>query len=284
MSFGVTVLLGALAFTVTQMVAGALLPTPWATPPDNALPWLLLANLLLSACLSVFARLSDWPPRRLALGLFAVGFLVGQFNNLIEAVFFRLFTPSAFLALLPLVTPPMAAAALVIAYVRQRTPHAAPPVARRTPGAIALRLLAVGLVYFPFYFVAGLIIFPYVRDFYAPSQLPSMATLMPWQILVRGPIFGLGVLLVTRIAPGSRRQHMLLGAVTLAGIGGVIPLIVPNPLFTDAVRWVHFCEVVSENIAVGAIAGWLLSETRAILPAPAHSAQAREEIAHGEAR
>jgi hypothetical protein len=40
-------------------------------------------------------------------------------------------------------------------------------------------------------------------------------------------------------------------------LSGIAPLLIPNPVFPDAVRWVHMCEVTSSNFVFGIIVGWL---------------------------
>jgi hypothetical protein len=46
----------------------------------------------------------------------------------------------------------------------------------------------------------------------------------------------------------------------------------PNPFFPDAVRWVHFCEVTSENFLFGAIVAWLWGQPQLTLPQMVHKA------------
>ena len=48
----------------------------------------------------------------------------------------------------------------------------------------------------------------------------------------------------------------------------VAPLIIPNPYFPDAVRWMHFYEVASSNSVFGALVAWLSGQPR-IAPAQA---------------
>jgi hypothetical protein len=38
----------------------------------------------------------------------------------------------------------------------------------------------------------------------------------------------------------------------------------PNPVFPDSVRWVHFCEVTSSNFAFGAIVAWLWGQPKLV--------------------
>jgi hypothetical protein len=135
------------------------------------------------------------------------------------------------------------------------------------------------------YITAGLIIFPWVRGFYATKQMPSPVTMVALQLFVRGPMFVGVIALVGRLLSGSRRLHALAGGAVMSILGGVVPLMVPNMFFPDAVRWVHFCEVGSSNFVFGAVTGWLMSPTRAILPAPSAAADTPvKEIAHEQAR
>ena len=41
-------------------------------------------------------------------------------------------------------------------------------------------------------------------------------------------------------------------------LGGVAPLLMPNPYLPDAVRWAHFVETSVSNLVFGALAGWIL--------------------------
>jgi hypothetical protein len=41
----------------------------------------------------------------------------------------------------------------------------------------------------------------------------------------------------------------------MAVLGGVVPLLLPSPYFSEAIRWVHFAEVVSSNFVFGVLTG-----------------------------
>ena len=104
------------------------------------------------------------------------------------------------------------------------------------------------------------------------------------QLLVRGPLLAAALTLLVRMLPGSRRLHAAAGAAAMSLFLGVIPLIVPNSILPDHVRWAHFVETVTSGFLFGAVAGWLMSAPRAILPGPARRAGAPvEEIVHGSA-
>lgn len=47
-----------------------------------------------------------------------------------------------------------------------------------------------------------------------------------------------------------------------AFLSGVAPLIIPNPYFPDAVRWMHFYEVTHSNFVFGSLVAWLWGQRR----------------------
>lgn len=102
------------------------------------------------------------------------------------------------------------------------------------------------------YFVAGSIIFPFVRDFYATQTLPSVGKIVALQLLVRGPIF-IGVcLLLGRLIVLPRWAGAFAVGAVFAILSGIAPLLMPNPFFPDLVRWVHMAEVTSSNFLFAA--------------------------------
>jgi hypothetical protein len=241
-------------------------PLPGVETPPNTLMWLVLSNLCVAGVLAWYARRSSWTGWPLAAALFVVSYGIGIFNSLIEAYVFNLFgRPGEFQALAvrslvpALLFPPL----LVWLAGRWNRPGSAPATAPpySTAGWIA-RVAACSFAYLVLYFAAGMIIFPYVQQFYTERPIPAPLTIVALQLLVRGPIFaGIG-LLITRIAPATRGEHAVMVAVAMCVLGGVAPLMVPNAYFPDAVRWVHFAEVVTSNFIFGAIVGWLLGGSR----------------------
>jgi hypothetical protein len=252
----ITTVLAALALTVTQVVVGAIVPIDVA-PAANMLPWMLVANLLLSATLAGFAREAILRGTRLALVLFGVAFVIGHLTSLIEAVVFGVLPSATVWRLVPVAALPLLAACAVVAW-RSGAPGAT-PVARGYWRLPILRALVCVVLYVVCYFVAGTIIFPYVKDFYATRYLPPGPVVAALQLLVRGPLFVAAVGVLVRLVPGTRPTHALVGLAAMVIIGGIVPLIVPNPFFPDAVRWVHFAEVVGSHVVFGGATGWLLS-------------------------
>ena len=111
-----------------------------------------------------------------------------------------------------------------------------------------------------------------MRSFYATQTLPSTGTIVGLQLLVRGPLFTLLCLLLTRMLGMPRLSGALAVGLLFTVLSGIAPLLMPNPYFPDAVRWVHFCEVVSENFIFGAMVAWLWGQPKVVeSPALAHA-------------
>lgn len=100
------------------------------------------------------------------------------------------------------------------------------------------------------------------QEFYEQLTLPSTGTIVLLQLLVRGPLFAAIGLLIVRMTAATRIEHALMVGVAMSMLGGVAPLIPPNPFLPDAVRWVHFMEVVPSNFLFGFVTGWLLGGSR----------------------
>jgi hypothetical protein len=131
--------------------------------------------------------------------------------------------------------------------------------ARPRPSLVMLRVVTLGVVYAVVYFVAGGLIYPFVRDFYTNKPLPSGGALFAVQAFARGPIFVAIGLFVVRLVGSRRREAVLATACTLSGLGGLTALLVPNALFPDSVRLVHLAEVGISNAVFGLIVGWVLT-------------------------
>ena len=124
------------------------------------------------------------------------------------------------------------------------------------------------LLYVFLYFAVGAMIFPYVKDFYATQRLPSNGAIAALQFFVRGPLFILLALAITRMLGLPRRSGALAVGLVFTLLTGVAILLVPNPVFPDTVRWAHFCEVSSEQFVFGAVVAWLWGpQTMAHTPA-----------------
>lgn len=73
------------------------------------------------------------------------------------------------------------------------------PIISKSRGQRAWRFPLCDFSYLFLYYAAGTIIFPFVNDFYANLQLPSQATIIVLQLFIRGPLFVLLCIGLTRM-------------------------------------------------------------------------------------
>lgn len=260
----VATIAGGIILTILQSVTGLVLRPLDLEMAPGMLPWVLLSNVLHAGVLAWYARKSVWSGWRLAAALFAISYGTGHASSLIEAYVFDIFGRPGLLrdiflhTLLPaLLFPPV----MVLLTRRWSRAAAAPALVRARPATGWLWRFAVcSVAYVLLYFAAGTIVFPFVQDFYAQLRLPSRITIILLQLFVRGPLFTAVGLLIVRMVPGTRVQHALMVGMAMSVLGGVIPLLVPNPLLPDHIRWAHLAEVVPSNLVFGSLVGWLFSD------------------------
>lgn len=245
-----------------QVVLGILLP-PAAPLPNTAMPWLLLSNLLVATALGLLATRSDWRGLRLALAISGIA-VVATLTNYLEGILFLTSSgidwPREILrtCLLNAIAIPL----WLLIFRKPATPQSnyhplsAKPIAERL-----WRFTVADLAYPVLYFVAGMIIFPYVRDFYATQTIPPVGEVFAMQLLVRGPIYVGICLLMTRMLGLSRVAGAIAVGLVFTTLNGIV-LIVPSGVFPDAVRWAHFYEVAVSNFAFGAFVAWLWGNPR----------------------
>ncbi len=274
-SLALRIVVGALILTGVGMAGGMVQAVSARTtiPPlaANPLPWQIAANVLVVAVLSWIAFRSRERGWRLALSLGLLLFGIASFNSFIEARFFGLFDTRETLSHLgTTLLGDLIFAPLLVLLLRAPLAGVIPDGpggewrARITP----LRLISGGAAYVVVYFVAGMIVFPFVREFYATKPMPNPLALVALQAIVRGPVFVLLLYLALRMSRMRRSEAVLMTGTALSVLGGIAPLMVPNPYFPDAVRWSHFFEVGVSNFVYGAFAGWLLTRGRTLVPAP----------------
>jgi hypothetical protein len=270
----IRLVLAFVALFVAQMIVGMLIHPSAPSMPD-AMKWMMLSNAVMVLALGLAALRSDWRDWRLARALFFVPAAI-TLADMIEGVFFlknshidwrgvTAFTLASYAVAALLWWLIFRGAPVVEAAVESGLPH-------RSLGQIAWRVMVCAACYVVLYFVTGSIIFPYVRDFYATQQLPSFGQIVAMQFLVRGPIFMLVCIVLLRMFRMTGVASALAVGLAFTALSGVAPLIIPNPYFPDSVRWVHFCEVTSENFVFGAVVAWVwghVSRVRQVVAAHA---------------
>jgi len=266
LSLALRVIAAALLLFVMQGISAAIAFALFGPAPDlpaGSLGWVALSNLLTAAVMSWLVMRSRLSGLRLAAWLAVILFGVATFNSMIEAVFFHVFgaTDFARYVVMGALTAIFFSLLLVVVLGRRRATGEA---ATRPPSAPAVgswagRLAAADLFYVVCYFGAGMVIYPFVREFYEARTLPPRLVISAFQLLVRGPIFIGLLLLLVRGIEGGRWERIALAGAVLSIVGGVATLLIPNPYFPDTVRWAHLFEVGVSNFIYGSAVAWLLT-------------------------
>jgi hypothetical protein len=261
------------ALLIAQMVAGMVIHVT-APPVAGMMPWLMLANAGIVLALGAAALRSDWRDWKLAVAMFAVPASIA-IVNMIEGVFFLTNSHIDWRGVIEITLAGFAIAAMLWWLIYRGAPVVSAamdsPLPHRSFGQIVNRVILCLACYVFLYYLAGFIIFPYVRDFYATQRLPGVGEIVAMQFLLRGPIFLMVCLLLLRMFRLPHLAGALAVGLAFTVLSGVAPLIVPNPFFPDAVRWVHFGEVTSSNFVFGCIVGWVWGRAQQV----AHLSPAR---------
>lgn len=243
-------------------IAGVKLPPPEpgtaAADPAALLGWSVLSNGIIAFVLVGLAASSRVRGWTLAAGLFAVAFGIGYLSAMVEAYVFRVLDGETSARVLLMSGLTSGAASGIAAWLTR------PDAATAAEDTVAwrpsfTRLALVSGLYLATYYAAGTLVFPYVESFYATRGLPTSGVVVSLQLFVRGPFFALILAWIAASTRGSRLARACWAGVALSLLGGVAPLIMPNPYFTDAVRWAHFVETSVSNLIFGAAASWIFT-------------------------
>ncbi len=249
------ILIAGAAICLFQTLAAAIVPIKVQMPP-HTIPWLLVANFVTAGVLVLIALRSDWRGWRLGVAISAIPITLGLWN-VIDSAIFQINVGidwSRIIAHLVIVYE-FCVPVWVLLFAKSGE-RGRDQVDSMLPEEGFWKFLVSDVSYVVLYFIAGMIVFPYVRDFYATETLPPVSRLVAMQLLVRGPILvGLCLVLLRLLRLPRVSAALAVGAVL--ALLNVAPLLVPNPYFPDAVRWAHLCEIASSNFVFGVIVGWL---------------------------
>ena len=259
------------AISVVQIVAGALsaffIPVK-DLPPNFAqhiIQWMFLTNAVTVAALSAVAIRTEWRGWKLGVAVAAIPAVITFIDGIEGSVFLRnLHIDWPRIYLMTTIAVLLSVPVWMSLFGRrgdnpQEHFH---PIVSRSLGERIWKFIVCDFSYIALYFVAGTIIFPYIKGFYATQTIPSMPTLLSLQLLLRGPAFMMVCLLLVRMLGMPRLSGALAVGAIFTLLSGVAPLLMPNPYFPDSVRWMHFMEVTSSNFVFGAIVGWLWGQPR----------------------
>jgi hypothetical protein len=217
-------LLVLIAVCIIQMIVGMLVPmTPIAVP--HILQWMFLTNAVVVATLAAVAVRTEWRGWRLGTALAAIPLTI-ESVNLLEGAFFLTNSHLEWgkIFLHTLISAALTVPVWMLLFGRRdRAPEHYHPIQAKSRGERAWKLAVSDLTYLVLYFGAGMIIFPYVKDFYATQQLPSMGTIVGLQLLIRGPVFVLLCLALARMLGLPRLSGALAVGAVFTLLSGVAP-------------------------------------------------------------
>ena len=211
----------------------------------------LLLNLVV---LWIVARASSAFGWRLILMLFALGFVVGSANSLVEAVVFGVLAPREIVAAgMPAAIVFAVLSPLAVLLARRWRSVDQPT---QEPGGFTpITLLAVVATYELLYWTAGTLVYPYIADFYATRTIPPAYVVAAVQV-PRSLIF---VAASYPLLRNGLRGAPLVLALVYAIIGGVAPLLPDNPYMPPDIRFYHAIETSVSNFLFGLAVGFLFN-------------------------
>lgn len=270
----VRLFLGWIALVAAQMVAGMVIHVN--TPPmPNILPWLMASDAIVVLALGSAATRSGWKGWKLGLALFTIPAAIAL-ANMIEGIVFLTGSHIDWRGTITITLVGYAIAAVLWTFIFSGMPSTVSAESWSFPERNGLQMLwrfvLCSAAYAFLYYLAGMIIFPYVRDFYATQHIPGFGEIVSLQFFLRGPVFVLLCLLLMRMFRLERMGGALAVGLAFTLLSGVAVLMIPNPFFPDSVRWVHFGEVTSSNFVFGCVVGWVLGKAQRVAHlAPVHA-------------
>ncbi len=174
-----------------------------------------------------------------------LSFVVSSGVNLPEAVVFDVMPATMAATALARVLLESVVAATVVVWVAGRLGPGESVAGAATPidtiWALLWRLAATVAVFIACYFAAGMLIYPFVKAYYASRALPQPGVIVALQVLRSLAILGAAYPLLRTFA--TRRDAMLVLGVALPLLGVVAPMLPANTLMPPSIRLVHTLEV-----------------------------------------
>ena len=231
----------------------------------TGLGWTLLSNLLIVLVLTYVIVRSDAYGLKLVGAVFLLFFGINVFNTQIEAIFFQLQIPrteSINMFFQGLVVTLIFSHMLVLLLGRMyKITSNVESKARSSISVVGYvwRFVVCDISYVILYCIAGAIILPYVQDFYdSLAHTPEVDKVLIMQVF-RGLIYVIVTLPAIRMIKAKKWETAFLVGLQLSILGGIAPLLPPNPYMPAETRLVHGIEIGISNFIYGVIIGLLFA-------------------------
>lgn len=226
--------------------------------------WMLLSNLLIVSVLGLLIKNSTLAGLKLSILVFAVSFMIGHFNILIEAYIFNVTNREQTTAILlhgllfTLITSPL----LVFIFGKWKSKSSELEFAPRSIFSWLWRVVVCDLLYVFFYLLAGFVLYslyPQLMEFYG-DKIPPFTIMVNTQFFRALIFIGIAILVFRSVHLSLLQRALLVGAL-FAILGGIAPLIMPgDDLMPGYIRFGHTFEVGISNSLYGFILTYLLGQ------------------------
>jgi hypothetical protein len=235
--------------------------------------WSFIGEVLIAITLAWV--ISKTHLRRLDLAglLWLVLFVVQQFNNIVEGLFFTtLYSSATYLvqsvltSLLTTFVESVLAAALFQPAIHDMSlvSELSSYFDKRSAASWAWRIAVGSVAYFPIYFFFGALITPFIMPYYSnPSfglRIPPFTVIIPLEFF-RGFLYVLSLLGIFAAVKASGRTMSLVAACILYVPGGLVPLMLATAAaaLPMAIIPFHLTEILADSVVYGAVITYLLS-------------------------
>lgn len=269
------VMVCALAF-VAGMILGGMIAAmsglqPPTLPPEmdaNAAMMVMFftSPLFVLALYFVGRRVAgSWLVRTAILALLA--WIAYTLNNVIEAVIFTNYATAPWYTVVSF-TPAVLLCAAAVAWLfpsRSREESLISIVSeyfrQRPAGDWVWRLLVAAVIFMPIYYLFGLMVVPFVGDYYQQGAFglaaPALTTLL-LVLLGRSVLFLVATLPVVMAWRGSRRELWLSLGFAHFVLVGLLYLLAGNWI-APSVRLIHTLEILADSFVYAGVIVWLLA-------------------------
>ena len=222
----------------------------------STLLWHLLANLLIVSVLGAYVIHSGYSSKKLVLATFAIFYVIGNFNLVIEAFIFEVIDGAVMIKSVLFGIPYTMAGSFLVIWVFKRWNTEARPLQTFVPRRRSIwsgKILLANFLYVIFYLIAGNLVemlTPGFTEFYQ-GKLPSMVTFFMTNMFFRGFVFVAIAILIDRSINAHKWTKALLVGLVFSIVGGIAPLIPPSEEMPQFIRVAHAYEVGISNFLYG---------------------------------
>lgn len=232
-----------------------------------------VAGLSLALVLSlILSQLPFAGSIRIAIAWLAL-FIIQQFSNLVEGLFFTTFLPTISLFLwanlIGLLVTLVEALLAGILFVPESSGRSfrneiASYFEQRPWLSWTARIVVASLVYFPIYFSFGAAISPFVIPYYTNSSLglriPSFSVMVPLEF-ARGFLYVIALLPIVAVLK-VRRRFVYAGTASLLYVAGAFVPFLAGPSLPVQLRIFHGLEILGDCLVYGAALVYLLASPK----------------------